>query len=244
MPLDFPPSPTNGQVYANWIYSTSKAAWQAKPLESDVAVPSPTPPSTPNNGDLWFNSDDGNLYVYYNDGDTSQWVQVKSDATLSSTLGNRVTALELPGRIVQVVSATLTTATSASSSAFVWTDVTGLTLSITPTKTSSKIFVTYNLPVSASGTCFVGARIVRNSTGIGVNTSSSTMNASSITYITDNGRLETLSGSFLDSPATTSATTYKMQYTQNATFTLYANRRAAATDLGGAATITAFEVAG
>lgn len=116
MPLDFPPSPTDGQVYDNWVYSTSKGAWQAKPLESDVAVPSPIPPSTPNNGDLWFNSDDGNLYVYYNDGDTSQWVQVKSDATLSSTLGTRVTALEaVPTGLVQLVPTSVSVASGTGS---------------------------------------------------------------------------------------------------------------------------------
>jgi hypothetical protein len=32
------------------------------------------PPATPNSGDLWWNSLDGQLYVYYNDGNSSQWV--------------------------------------------------------------------------------------------------------------------------------------------------------------------------
>lgn len=167
---------------------------------------------------------------------TATWVDVYPPVVTRSLLP--------AGSILQVVSTTLTTATSASPSAFVWTDVTGLTLSITPTKTSSKIFVTYNLPVGASGACFAAARIVRGATAIGVGTAGSAWNFSSVTYITDNGRLETLSGSFLDSPSTTSETTYKMQYSQNSTFTIYANRRAAATDNGGAATITAFEVAG
>jgi len=35
---------------------------------------SDTPPSNPGAGDLWWNSADGILYVYYNDGNTSQWV--------------------------------------------------------------------------------------------------------------------------------------------------------------------------
>jgi hypothetical protein len=91
--LDFPASPTNGQVYANWIYSTAKGAWQAKPITGKVTTSS-VAPAAPTNGDEWFNTNDGNLYVYYTDVDGSQWVQVKSDATLSSTLGNRVTALE------------------------------------------------------------------------------------------------------------------------------------------------------
>ena len=40
-------------------------------------------PSSPSAGDLWFNSSAGGLFVYYNDGDSSQWVEVvgKTGAT-------------------------------------------------------------------------------------------------------------------------------------------------------------------
>jgi hypothetical protein len=37
---------------------------------------SDTPPSSPKNADLWFNSSDGGLLVYYNDVDTAQWVEI------------------------------------------------------------------------------------------------------------------------------------------------------------------------
>ena len=93
MALDFPTSPTNGQIYGNFIWSDAKDAWQAKPITGKVTT-SPVAPTAPSNGDEWFNTNDGNLYVYYTDVDGSQWVQVKSDATLSSTLGTRVEALE------------------------------------------------------------------------------------------------------------------------------------------------------
>lgn len=35
---------------------------------------SDTAPSSPNAGDLWYDSTGGRLYVYYNDGTSSQWV--------------------------------------------------------------------------------------------------------------------------------------------------------------------------
>jgi hypothetical protein len=35
---------------------------------------SPTAPGSPSAGDLWFNSENGTLYVYYDDGDSQQWV--------------------------------------------------------------------------------------------------------------------------------------------------------------------------
>jgi hypothetical protein len=94
MALNFPSSPTNNQVFDNWIYSSAKGAWEAKPLTAGVATPSPTAPLAPKQGDLWYNTEDGNTYVWYTDVDGSQWVQLKSDATLSSTLGTRVEALE------------------------------------------------------------------------------------------------------------------------------------------------------
>lgn len=41
-------------------------------------------PSTPSAGDLWFDSTDLVLYVYYNDGDSSQWVQTNPSGSGSS----------------------------------------------------------------------------------------------------------------------------------------------------------------
>ena len=37
---------------------------------------SDTPPASPKNADLWFNSLDGGLLVYYSDVDTNQWVEI------------------------------------------------------------------------------------------------------------------------------------------------------------------------
>lgn len=37
-------------------------------------VISDTAPSNPSSGDLWWKSDEGQMYVYYNDGTSSQWV--------------------------------------------------------------------------------------------------------------------------------------------------------------------------
>ena len=45
---------------------------------------SSTPPGTPSSGDLWWNQDDASLYVYYDDGNSSQWV---SSTVVTSTQG-------------------------------------------------------------------------------------------------------------------------------------------------------------
>ena len=38
------------------------------------------PPANPEAGNLWFNSDDGRLYVYYVDDNSSQWVDASPDS--------------------------------------------------------------------------------------------------------------------------------------------------------------------
>ena len=43
----------------------------------------PNPPTNPGDGDLWYNTSDGRMYIYYDDGNTSQWVD--SSPNLDST---------------------------------------------------------------------------------------------------------------------------------------------------------------
>jgi len=55
-------------------YVRKNAAWQ------EVVVPPNTviadgPPASPANGQLWFESDTGNTYIWYDDGNSQQWVQ-------------------------------------------------------------------------------------------------------------------------------------------------------------------------
>ena len=81
MALNFPSAPADGDVYDNWVYSSSKGAWLAKPLEPTTAVTSDTAPPNPIDGDMWFNTLDGTTYVWFDDGDTSQWVEMVAPIT-------------------------------------------------------------------------------------------------------------------------------------------------------------------
>ena len=48
---------------------------------------SDSPPSSPSAGDLWFDTEDLIMYVYYNDGSSSQWVKSNpSSVPVPSTL--------------------------------------------------------------------------------------------------------------------------------------------------------------
>jgi hypothetical protein len=53
---------------------------------------SDTPPGTPSVGDLWWDSTDGTLYIYYDDGDSSQWVVTVpvADGNNANALLNRI----------------------------------------------------------------------------------------------------------------------------------------------------------
>ena len=78
MALDFPANPVDGQAYNSYIYNASVGAWQSKEDPATVATVSTTPPASGNPGDIWYDSDDGTSYVYYDDGTSGQWVELLS----------------------------------------------------------------------------------------------------------------------------------------------------------------------
>jgi hypothetical protein len=43
---------------------------------------SDTAPISPLSGHMWWNSTNGNLFIYYNDGDSSQWIQVNNSVSV------------------------------------------------------------------------------------------------------------------------------------------------------------------
>jgi len=118
------------------------------------------------------------------------------------------------GKIGQVVSATKTD-TFTGYSAASWGDVTDLTVSITPAATTSKVFVTANIGYGGSSNFYGGFRFVRDSTAIAIGDAAGSRIQSTMTADVSGsqGPYKFLSSSmsYLDSPSTTSATTYKIQ---------------------------------
>ena len=116
------------------------------------------------------------------------------------------------GGIIQIKQAVKTDTFSHLNEAF--TDITGLSVSITPSSASSKIFVRYGGQIG-SGTNRVGhIRVLRGSTAIYIGdqgATSSQARASSTCVQTNTYFVSAFSGEFLDSPSTTSATTCKLQ---------------------------------
>ena len=153
------------------------------------------------------------------------------------------------GAVLQVVSTAKTdTFTSATTDSFI--DITGLSVSITPSSASNKILVLAQvMSAGAVVTNNVLLRILRNSTAINVgDTSGSRSSAFACTQAANDGNnAPTPHASFLDSPNTTSATTYKIQALSNAA-TIYVNRSPIDADANysprGCSTITVMEIKG
>ena len=68
----------NGSAWVNAADATGSSSG------SSVTI-SDTAPSSPSAGDQWFNSSDLKMYIYYNDGSSSQWVQSSPSGNVTGT---------------------------------------------------------------------------------------------------------------------------------------------------------------
>jgi hypothetical protein len=143
------------------------------------------------------------------------------------TSASSLTASQMPaGSVLQVVSATKTDTASTGSSTFA--DITGLSVSITPSSASNKILIIASINLGWDNTIAkVGSRLMRDSTAIAVgDTAGSRIRLTGYLYV--GVTCETpfvVSANHLDSPSSTSALTYKWQFSalDNAG-TVYVNR--------------------
>jgi hypothetical protein len=177
-----------------------------------------------------------------------------SNITIDSTNGitfPNATLQASAGTILQVASTTKTDTFTTTSTTPV--DITGLSVSITPKFSTSKIFISGSVCWGLDTTIayLVGFLLVRNSTAICIADAAGSRSrwtfGSQGVYSTDNTVYSPIN--FLDSPATTSATTYKVQVQAESPRTVWINRGAEGdgdTAITGrfTSTITVMEVAG
>ena len=134
------------------------------------------------------------------------------------------------GKVLQVIQDTQTTATTSSSSTYADTS---LSVSITPSSATSKVLVLVNGTCgrsNANSSQGIGLKLVRNSTDIQQIHELNTYTGGSLRFET------TFSAAYLDSPATTSATTYKIQ------LAAYANAASVWVNDWGVSTIIVMEI--
>jgi len=158
------------------------------------------------------------------------------------------------GGIIQTVFVAKTDTFTTTSSTLV--DVTGLSASITPRSSSNKVLVMVNLSGSSVNALGSGAQLLRGSTAINLSDASSNRSRTSFS-----GGLHTGDGSgdiymtlmvgtyCLDSPATTSSVTYKIQVkSHSGSEAVFINRTENDQDTGDGlrsmSTITLLEVSG
>ena len=161
-----------------------------------------------------------------------------------------LTRVTVPGSVLQVITDNKLDTFSSTSRTFV--DVTGLSVQITPSSTTSKILVTGALVCSASDH-WVFARLMRGSTQVvtpsGTLGNRSTANFGFGTHQAADYMPQTLTIHALDSPSSTSQLTYKIQIETYAG-TGYVNKTerdsndSRGFDMRGVSTITVTEIAG
>jgi hypothetical protein len=151
---------------------------------------------------------------------------------------------QVPVQVIQTLKTDAFTSTATS-----FTDVTGLSVSITPTNSLNKVLVMAQIMGGASSLCAL--RLTRNGTAIALADASGSRTRGTVIafqYAGTNGDRGAASNiCFLDSPATTSSVTYQIQgFADSGTWGI--NRNATDADASynvrAISTITVMEISG
>ena len=151
--------------------------------------------------------------------DTLETANGSGTIALSNQLSGMTTAslpalgsAQMPtGSVLQVVSTHVTDTFATTSTNYV--DITGMTVSITPSSTSSKILVqVIGQAGNLTGGYMTMVQLTRNGTAIAGGPSvSNRPSAFAMSRPSDVDTAETVGGVYLDSPSSTSAVVYKLQ---------------------------------
>ena len=157
------------------------------------------------------------------------------------------------GGIIQVRSTTFTEDFSASISGMTWTEVPGLTTTITPRRSDSKILISVTIGgIESSGlNQRMGMALRKNSTNIAINTTSGgnqTKGSWAGSGTNSNDIRNQAFFTHLDSPATTSTVTYRVMITTEGSYTMFINRSnsnaSSSSVFKTASTMTLMEISG
>jgi hypothetical protein len=182
--------------------------------------------------------------VTYPDSTTQASANISAANITSGTLS----VARLPaGAVLQVVQSVKTDTFSGTANTSE-ISVTGISATITPSSSSSKILILAHIMYSSVLTTY-GGYFKRNSTAIGLGAAGSGQQLVSMgmAFVTDGNQTNTFIYSYLDSPATTSSTTYQFFVNNDNNVAIFFNRSATdqsnATGKRGISTVTLMEIA-
>jgi hypothetical protein len=145
--------------------------------------------------------------------------------TAAKIASGAITASNVPvGSVLQVVQ-TVKTDTYSAAPGNSWVDITGLSVSITPSSASNKVMIFLSVHGSTGNLSYI--RLLRDSTAVGVGETSGSRVSCTVgnfSHAGDTNRCYEWGTNFLDSPATTSAITYKLQVFCETSNTFFLNR--------------------
>jgi len=99
MAINFPSSPTDGQIYVyngrTWVYRSANTAWAAQATLTPAYYSSTSAPSGVKEGDEWYDESTGIFYRYVYDGNTFQWVEVGPTSIPASASDTAAGAIEI-----------------------------------------------------------------------------------------------------------------------------------------------------
>jgi len=130
------------------------------------------------------------------------------DGTAGITFPNS-TVQASAGQVLQVVQSTIQAGASTTSASFV---TTGLTASITPKFSTSKVLVCVNILAYINASGGQSTVTVFRGTVAGTDLGASNNNGFGSAFSTSSETMSVISGMVLDTPATTSATTYTVGF--------------------------------
>lgn len=230
-----PSSPTTGQLWyesdtgATFVYTGS--AWvEVGATQGPYVCTSTTRPSTPYEGQLIYETDTDLILVY----NGSSWRVISASTVTSGTV--------LQTKITNKTDTFITTNTT-------FTDVTGYSVTITPKSASSTILVQASMNIGGSyGTNTTYVRLMRDSTAIAVGDSAGSRTQVSIAAEPNTNSMAQGTIQYIDSPATTSSITYKVQICTNGAGSAAINRSIDDTNAAGRprgfSSIMVMEIAG
>lgn len=167
-----------------------------------------------------------------------------SDKFFQSDSSGNVT-FATAGKVLQVLQAVKTDTQTVTAGAM--TDIASLSVSITPSSTSSKILIIANVGIGSNdgGAIRAGVQLVRDSTALNVGDAAGSRIQVGTSATGASSTIASASMTFLDSPSTTSATTYKVQ-AMDINGTIFINRTITDTDSSvfhrGASSIIVMEI--